>query len=153
MSYHTWTSYGYGICVDDIEGVTMKSLLELVHQAPEFEREFLEWLNESYEEPIDELDVSDVLDEWDDNWCYKGIGPILRDVINETENLSLYVAEDYDSVKYLLISPHYPWDEISTEEHSLSREQANEIFHKYLRILTDNDKKIDIDYQSVENGG
>lgn len=153
MSYHTWTSYGYGICVDDIEGVTMKGLLELIHKAPEFEKEFLEWLAEIYEEPIEELEIDCVLEDWEDDCCYNGIAPILRDVINETENLSLYVAEDYDSVKYLLISPHYPWNEISTEEHSLSREQANEIFHKYLRILTDNDKKIDIDYQSVENGG
>ena len=150
MSYHTWTSYGYGVCVDDIEGVTMKSLLELGHQAPEFEKDFLEWLNESYEEPIDELDVSDVLDEWDDNWCYKGIGPILRDVINEAEGLSLYIAEDFDGVQYLMLSPHYPWCEITAKERELTQEAMDEIFMEYLRLLTD--KIIDINYQSVENG-
>lgn len=151
MSYHTWTFYGYGICVDDIEGVTMKSLLELVHQAPEFEKDFLEWLNESYEEPIDELDVSEVLDEWDDTHGFCGLGPILRDVINEAEGLSLYIADDFDGVQYLMLSPHYPWSEIAAKERELTHEAMNEIFRNYIQVLTD--KKIDIDYQSVENGG
>ena len=153
MSYHTWTSYGYGICIDDIEGVSMKSLLELVHQAPEFEKDFLEWLAESYEEPIDELKIDYVLENWEDDCCYKGIGPILRDVINEAEGLSLYIAEDFDGVQYLMLSPRYPWSEITAKERELTREAMDEIFNKYLRILTDNDKKIDIDYQSVTHEG
>ena len=151
MSYHIWISHGYGICVDDIDGVTMGGLLEFVHKAPEFEKNFLEWLNESYEEPIDELDVSEVLDEWDDNWCYKGIGPILRDVINEAEDLRMYIADDFGGVQYLMLSPRYPWSEISAKERELTQEALDEIFHKYLRLLTN--KKINIDYQSVENGG
>ena len=151
MSYHTWTSYGYGICIDDIEGVSMKSLLELVHQAPEFEKDFLEWLAESYEEPIDELKIDYVLENLEDDWCYKGIGPILQDVINEAEDLSLYIADDFDGVQYLMLSPRYPWNEITAKERELTREAMDKIFHKYLRLLTD--KIIDIDYQSVENGG
>lgn len=151
MSYHTWTSYGYGICVDDIEGVTMKSLLELIHKAPEFEKEFLEWLSESYEEPIDELEIDYVLEDWEDDRCYNGIGPILRDVINEAEGLSLYIADDFDGVQYLMLSPHYPWSEIAAKERELTHEAMNEIFRNYIQVLTD--KKIYIDYQSVTNGG
>lgn len=151
MSYHTWTSYGYGICVDDIEGVTMKGLLELIHKAPEFEKEFLEWLAEIYEEPIEELEVNCVLEDWEDDCCYNGIAPILRDVINEAEGLSLYIAEDFDGVQYLMLSPHYPWSEIAAKERELTHEAMNEIFRNYIQVLTD--KKIDIDYQSVENGG
>ena len=39
MSYQTWHEYGYGICVDDIE-TTANKVFELIHLAPNFEKEF-----------------------------------------------------------------------------------------------------------------
>ena len=51
---------------------------------------------------------------------------------------------------YLLYSPSYPW-QLKNSERDLTEEQLVQLFGRYVRILTD--VPIDVDYQSVENGG
>ena len=61
-------------------------------------------------------------------------------------------ADDFDNNQFLLILPHYSWDQLSDRERGMTKEQdVNALFHKYIRILTD--KPVYCSYYSVENGG
>ena len=73
-------------------------------------------------------------------------------VIKEAENIRLYIADDFGCYYYLLLCPSYAWAEHTEEEKKLdTREKVDELFKRYIAILTE--KEIDIDYRSVENGG
>lgn len=154
MSYQTWHDYGYGICVDDIE-TTVDKVFELVHMAPEFEKDFLEWVQDTYSEngeTASEYVSLEELLEYESDSCYSGLAVILECVIAEVEGIHLYVTDDYDAVQYLLITPAYPWNKVGDGYRLLNTtDKADKLFRKYVNILTD--KAIDIDYQSVENGG
>lgn len=71
-------------------------------------------------------------------------------VITEAENISLDTANDFDGKWYVLLLPSYPWNHLSTEEQSLTRDKTEAIFKKYIKVLTDD---VCVDYYSVENGG
>ncbi len=145
MSYSTWHNYGYGICVDDIKAQDVSRLRALLELAPEFKTKIEGWLSESeVEEPS-----------WDDYMEFDqdfqlGLATLLKEVIEETEGITLTACDDYDAVTYLLYQPTYPW-KITDAERDLTKERLNDIFARYVRVLTDD--PIDIDYQEVENGG
>lgn len=46
MSYQTWHTYGYGICVSDITDVSLERLEKLISLAPEYQTKIQEWLDE-----------------------------------------------------------------------------------------------------------
>lgn len=71
-------------------------------------------------------------------------------IIREAENISFCACDDYDNNHYLLYMPTYPWYMRDGEER-LTEESIRLIFAKYVNILTD--KVLDVEYQSVENGG
>ena len=51
-----------------------------------------------------------------------------------------------------MICPSYAWITLTNEEKELNTEEkVNDLFRKYVEILTDNN--VTIEYQSVENGG
>lgn len=144
MSYHTWHTYGYGICTDEIK-TTVDKIEELLKFAPKFKNEIHEWFEDC---DITEPTIEDY-EEFDQDW-YGGIATILQSVISEVEQIELTYAEDFNCVRYLLYSPQYPWN-MQNNENNLTEDDIVNIFKKYVSILTD--KSIIVDYQSVENGG
>ena len=145
MSYTTWHNYGYGICVDDIKTKDVARLEQLLAMAPKFSGGLHEWLSKSeITEP-----VWDDYMEYDQDFCL-GLATILKKVIEEAEEVQMTACDDFDSVTYLLYSPSYPW-QLKGDERDLTEEQLVQLFGRYVRILTD--VPIDVDYQSVENGG
>ena len=146
MSYHTWTVDGYGICTNDIK-TTKEKVEKLLKLAPKFNEDIQNYFKGS---EINEPDLDDYL-EYDQDY-YSGVAYLLQNVIEEAENIRLDIADDFDSYYYLLLCPSYAWSESTEEEKKLdTREKADELFKKYIKILTE--KEIDIDYRSVENGG
>ena len=79
-----------------------------------------------------------------------GLATLLQKVIEEAEGIQMTACNNFDSVAYLLYSPSYPW-QLKNSERDLTEEQIVQLFGRYVRILTD--VPIDVDYQSVENGG
>ena len=146
MSYHTWTVDGYGICTNDIE-TTKEKVEKLLKLAPKFNEDIQNYFKET---EINEPDLDDYL-EYDQDY-YSGVAYLLQNVIEEVENIRLDIADDFDSYYYLLLCPSYAWVEHTEEEKTLdTREKVDELFKKYIKVLTE--KEIDIDYRSVENGG
>lgn len=151
MSYSSWTVDGYGICADDIEGVTTQSLLCLVKRAPNFRQVFLQqWEDYGTGCPVKDAPVDELLG-YEDACGYIGVAPILQSVIQEVEDIRLVLADDYNGVTYLLFEPFYPWSHVSDKEKNATEDSVREMFAKYVRILTD--KPIPVNYYSVENGG
>lgn len=154
MSYVSWHNYGYGICVDDIS-TTVDKVFQLVHLAPNFEKEFYKWVEslrqEDDPESIAELITMEYIDEYeDDMYCIHGIGPIMKAVIKEVEDIELLVCDDYNCYHYLMFTPTYPWN-MSEKEKNMTEEDVRCMFAKYVNVLTDD--VITVGYQSVENGG
>ena len=46
MSYTSWHTYGYGICVSDITVPSVERLQKLLAMAPVLEKNIREWLDE-----------------------------------------------------------------------------------------------------------
>jgi hypothetical protein len=154
MSYSTWHDYGYGICVDDIE-TTANKVFNLVHLAPNFTKEFYEWIETFREDgdpqSIAELITMDDINEYDDDsCCICGLGVIMKRVINECEGIDLLICDDFNGYNYLIFSMKYPWY-MSEKEKNMTEKDVYDMFDKYVSILTD--EFISIDYQEVENGG
>lgn len=148
MSYHVWTTYGYGFCVDDIK-TTPEKLLKLAEMNPAVLKDVREYLNEYFDGEgykDEELEMSD-FDDLEGEYCERGVTYVLYQVINEIE---VIYADDYDGVPYILYCPNYPWS-LKENEKDLTIDKVDEIFQKYISVLTD--EPVVIDYQSVENGG
>lgn len=145
MSYETWHTYGYGICVSNIKEPPVSRLQHLLHCAPEVEASVNEWLADcEIEQPIYE----DYM-EYDQDYQL-GLATILCEVIQEAEGVIFTPCDDFDGWTYLVYQPSYPWA-LPENEAQLTEERIAEILGKYVRMLTD--EEITIDYFSVENGG
>lgn len=145
MSFQTYHIYGYGVKVDEIKGVTVDKLQKLLSLAPKYEEEVNDWLKDC---DIDSPTLEDYY-EYDQDYCL-GLATILSEVILEVEGIYLTPCEDFDGNQYLLYEPRYPWT--STEKDKImTTEKLNEIFTKYVSVLTDEMPLID--GYSVENGG
>lgn len=81
---------------------------------------------------------------------YLGLATILKEVIQEAEHVEFTACDDYDGAEYLLFEPLYPW-QICEEERFLTEEKIAKLLRKYIQILSDS--VLEIEYQSVENGG
>lgn len=81
---------------------------------------------------------------------YLGLATILQQVIEEADGLCLTACDDSSGRTYLIYQPRYPW-EITEKELDLTEDKLNELFSRYVSILTDD--PIEIDAQEVENGG
>lgn len=150
MSYQSWHEYGYGICMDDVS-TTAEKVFELVHMAPEFEKKFNKWVeNIKAEEIADNITMDVIYEEWDDDSCEYGLGPIVRSVIYECEEIDLLCCSNYNGEQYLIFSTTYPWY-MTEKEKNMTEEDVRLLIAKYVSVLTDN--VVNIEYQSVENGG
>lgn len=145
MSYHCWTTDGYGFCVDDIH-TTPKRLMELAAMNERVLHRVEAYLDEYYPGwTIESLDMEDFND-LEGDCGERGLAYVLYEVID----LSVTVTSDFDGRYYILYEPSYPW-RIPEGEEYLIEEDVLRIFRKYISVVTDED--IFIDYQSVENGG
>ena len=145
VSYHYWTTNGFGFCVDDIH-TTPKRLMELAEMNEKVLRRVEEYLNEEHPGwTIESLNMEDFNDLEGD--CGE---TCLAHVLYEIINLSVSVALDFGNRHYILYEPSYPWS-IPDGEENLTEEDVLRIFRKYISVVTD--ENIFIDYQSVENGG
>ena len=145
MSYSTWSTNGYGVCVQNLY-FTLDRLEKLISRAPEFESEIKKYFND---EGIVKPTIDDYL-EYDDDYS-GGIAFILKRVIEEAENIELCYADDFNCDWYLLLEASYPWYHVSSEEKNLTEKTIKEIIKKYIAILSD--KEVEFDYQCVQNGG
>lgn len=145
MSFYTWHTYGYGICVSDIVCESVEKLSELFHRAPGLEKAVNDWLKDcNIENPT-----------WDDYMEYDedfnlGLATFLKEVILECEGIELTACDDFDGNQYLIYEPSYPWH-LPEEQISLTEERIKEIILKYVPILTE--QQIEVGYHSPENGG
>ena len=117
----------------------------MLNHAPEFHATIQRWLTEAN---ITEPTWDDYM-EFDQDYLL-GLATLLQKVIEEAEGIQMTACNNFDSVAYLLYSPSYPW-QLKNSERDLTEEQIVQLFGRYVRILTD--IPIDVDYQSVENGG
>lgn len=145
MSYISWHTYGYGICVSDIKEQSLERLQKLISIAPKFQKKIQEWLEDC---EISDPAYEDYL-EFDQDYML-GLAAILKEVILETEDVDLVACNSYDDTEYLLYAPEYPWNQ-GSHRRLMTEEAVEALFQKYVSILTD--EAIEVDYQSVENGG
>ena len=147
MSYHTWTTYGFGFCVDDIE-TTPEKLLKLAMLDDKTFLSVVHYLDERFdgEYKISELTMEDFCD-LEGDFCERDVAYVLRNVIKE---IPIVYADDYNGTPYILYCPTYPWN-ITDTEVGLTEEKVEAIFSKYIEVLTDD--VIVVDWQAVENGG
>lgn len=147
MSYHTWTDYGYGIDTDDIIGdVTVERLQKLISMAPEFNKKVEEYFGR-YD--IENPDLDDYFDcDLVDGYSLSGI---IKEVINELEDVRFSSFIDYDGADYLVFEPMYPWSFCTEKEKNLTMTDVDNIINKYVSIISD--EKYSIDYQEIHNGG
>ena len=147
MSYQTWHTYGYGICVDDIE-TTPAKLLALASLDKRVLSDVREFLDGQFPDGYNDEDLTiEDFDEYEGDWCERGVANVLSQVINE---FPVTFADGYEGIHYLLFAPCYPWG-MTDKERDLTRNDVDNIFKKYIKVLTD--QEIEIDYQCVENGG
>ena len=141
MSWQCWHTYGYGVNLSELGGVSFRRVVELVRTAHEYAIKFDKWLSQ--------LDIDcptiDDLDDFDCDYCL-GLATVLREVILELENIELTACDD----RYLLFEASYPW-RMSDSEKSLKEDDIKSLMVKYLSQITD--EAITIDYYSPENGG
>lgn len=144
MSFQSWHNYGHGICTDDIKEHNIQRLKTLLSMAPIFEGKVQDRLSrEAITSP-----------QWDDYMAYDtdyelGLATILNEVIGEAEGIALTACDDYNGKTYLLYQPKYPW-ELTDAERGLTKKRVEEIFQRYVGILTDD--FIPVGAQEVENG-
>ena len=93
---------GYGICTYDIN-TTEERLLQLIKMAPSFAAGYIEWAESTNGEGefIEEATLEELL-EWEDDYGYVGLAPIMRAVLEEKENIRFVVAEDFNGIQYRL---------------------------------------------------
>ena len=148
MSYSTWIINGYGMCIDDIE-TTAEKLLKLASMDKDVLKDVREYLDRIYPNGYNDEDLTlDDFNELEGDYCENGIAYVLYQVISN--NFPIEFAYDYNGTQYILYTPTYPWFMTDTDK-ILTKEDVENMFKKYVKILTDED--INIDYYSVENGG
>lgn len=153
MSYQSWHNYGYGICVDDIDTDFWK-IKKLISLAPNFNSEFEEaiklWVGDNNGYDVFNISLNDLYGILYDMDLTYGLADVLSRVIAEVEGIRLVACDDYDSIDYLIFPTGLPWDFNNKERH-MTEKSVEELFRKYVRILSD--KEINIEWKSIENGG
>lgn len=163
MSYECWHDYGFGFnfsqfdadCDKIQDPITVEDIERLLTMDPKLQREVHEWLEDLREDnPGLEITVKDYR-EFDQDYQL-GLSKIFADVVREAENLPhVYATSDYDCTDYVIFGQGYPWN-MNDREKALSKDAVEEILRKYLAILkpcTSGALYVDINHQSVENGG
>lgn len=149
MSYRTWTTRGFGICVDDIpaKDVTFEKIKKLCSLSSEAYKEFLKDILEYVEDDLDpdtlyrnmpeaemyeavynkavaEGDIEEFLEKAEVLYGERGLTFYLKGIIKDVEGIELVWADNFNCTNYLLLTPHYSWSEISEKERNMTEEEA-----------------------------
>lgn len=106
MSYESWHTYGYGICVSDIEAEKpdVKRLQSLLSLAPKLNKRIEQWLAEA---DISSPEYEDYM-EFDQDYML-GLAYLLKEVILEEEVIEFTACDDFYGHTFLVYEPRYPW--------------------------------------------
>lgn len=167
MSYQTWTTYGYGVCVSDYE-VPETKVKEFLLQYPEIHNAFLYFVNhpneryntisnpyppthpKEWEGDINSYSQENLYgfsEDWSGSYC--GLASLLAKIIEEETGIPFSACDNFDGEVFLLYEPGYPWNLYEAEK-NLTIEQVDDILKKFMRKLTE--KEIVVDYYAVHNG-
>lgn len=149
MSFRTWITYGYGICFNEPIDTTVEKVERLLDHAPKLRSSVHQYLRTVLEEGK-EPTLENYMEY--DKMYHAGIAYLVAKTIYEAENIEITIADDFDGNGYLMYCPDYPWViRKRPREYQLTEEGLDDIFRKYINILTD--QEYGIDYQEAENGG
>ena len=144
MGFTTWHNYGYGVRTDNLKIKSVESVAKLVALAPKLQKEIQSYFHEC---EVSEPEIEDYFEFVEDE--NNGIASLLKLVIEETEKLNLTACDDYEGRRYLLYQPSYPWEYSKTDLY-LTEEKLNELYKKYLSVVTTDE--FSTDYMEIENG-
>lgn len=143
-------SYGYGVRISDYALDDPQKILDLLEYAPNYKEFAMHRLGNYVEDnslSFDDLTSSDVVWALADDHDSEGIHYILRDVINEAEEIELITDKDEWGLSqhYLLMEICAPWN-MPDWEKKMSCERMTDIFKKYLGILFSGEIRCDYYY-------
>lgn len=147
----SWHDYGFGICTSNLkEEISLPGLMELISQAPELKERVNTFMNNECGGAFkDSYDILTSYVEQYGIYDFGGLAEILYEVIKEVEEIDLLLCTDSGGKTYLIYTPSYPWTPKTEKEKELTEEKLENMFRKYLRIVTD--EHLPVDYKSVEN--
>lgn len=153
MSYQSYHNYGYGICVDDID-TDFHKIEKLISLASKFNAKFKEalelWMGGDYGFDTFNIGLNDLHEILYNMGLLYGLADVLVSVIEEVEGIRLVACDDYDSIDYLIFPACLPWN-FNNKERRMTEKSVEELLRKYVGLLSE--KEINIEWQSVENGG
>ncbi|PWM00086.1 MAG: hypothetical protein DBY04_00970 [Clostridiales bacterium] len=145
MGYHTWNTYGLGICLDNDQISSVERIQKLLQYAPALNADVHRWFAQN---GVKYPKIEDYA-AFDEEYGL-GIAMLIKQVLSEAEGIEFTACDDYEGRLYLLYEPSYPWER-SNRERTISEKEIREILIKYLSVIID--ESIEIDYISAENGG
>lgn len=146
------TTYGTGICTDDIKHMTVDGIKELVSLIP-MSHKHKALMNAALLDARDEgIDTPDGLAEylgqgWQ-NYEEVGIATVLAVVINACENVQMLPTADTNGYTFLILEEKAPW-KYNTREKHLTEEELIAIIGRYVRVLTT--ELVPVEHIAVEN--
>ena len=163
MSYQTWHEYGFGFNFSVFEAecerigdpITVENVERLLACNLPLQRDVHEWLNEIRDNNPGYIVTLDDYREFDQDFQL-GLSKLFADVIQGTEELPhVYATCDYNNDHYVIFGQGHPWN-MTEKEKRITVDEMEIIFRTYLAILkpsTSGLLHVDIDNQSIENGG
>lgn len=105
MSYESWHTYGYGICVSDIEAEKpdVKRLQSLLSLAPKLNKRIAQWLAEA---DLSSPEYEDYM-EFDQDYML-GLAYLLKEVILEAEVIEFTACDDFTGILSLFMNLDIP---------------------------------------------
>lgn len=155
MSYHNWSTDGYGVDITDLKPDKGR-LLDFIASAPglkdDIEGEAGMTLDEMRKN--DAIDCEDIYDYGSDsNARCTDLGDLIAYAAAEIDDILLTAVENENGDRrYVLFENRLPWD-YSARERSMSESDIDGIFMRYMDILADDPKNFRPMDLSVENGG
>lgn len=163
MSYCSWHEYGLGINFSDFDvacdkagdPITVEDIERLLKVAPKLQRDVHEYIEGVKEDnPGVEITIQNYR-EFDQDFSLE-LSQIFAQAVAEAEDLThVYACESYENGHFVLFGQGYPWN-LNEREKAITKEEVEDIFYKYLKILKPSlgeTVNVEIDFQSVENGG
>ena len=150
MSYRTWTVYGFGVNVSNIE-TTPEKIIKLAEKAPDVLKDLRAYLGSRCGDHYKDKDLSlDDFEEYEgDFYLDSGLTHVLFEVMNGLFGNLFEIAEDFDGNKFILFTPKFPW-EMTREEKNFDSGDVAGMFAKCVGVLTDEPV---VDFYDVECGG
>ena len=137
---------GYGICTDEIK-TSIAQVKALIAMSDKVNEE----LSPDFAEGEEECETAQEFAQWlsDGGWADEdaGLATILAEVIKDCEGVNFLGTSDAWCNCFLVFPESYPW-KYTEKDMSMTEEKLNEIFHKYVSVLTD--LPVDIKEQTIE---